>query len=260
MPFVDNEGVRIHYQVYGKGFPIVMHSGAAGDGGMWLEAGYVEGLHNYQCILIDPRGHGLSGKPHNIQEHRLEHYLSDVMAVLDALEISRVAFWGYAEGGHVGFALAARYPERVAALIVMGDLGEMNSDIRKSWRVLARDIKNNGMNALIYKIEHDENITLPVWMKEQCKHTDPEMFALELQAWMEEKDAWPSFPKIQAPVLLIVGDKEDTEGKAKEAKLLLSKGQLVVLPGVTHYEAFLLPGLVLPKVRSFLHEVIPQIA
>ena len=40
MPFVERDGVRIHYRDEGAGLPLVLHTGGAGDGTMWDGAGY----------------------------------------------------------------------------------------------------------------------------------------------------------------------------------------------------------------------------
>ena len=44
MPFVERDGVCIHYEVVGAGPPVVLLHGAAGDSTMWRHAGYVDGL------------------------------------------------------------------------------------------------------------------------------------------------------------------------------------------------------------------------
>jgi pimeloyl-ACP methyl ester carboxylesterase len=64
--YVENDGVRIHYQVEGKGLPLFLHMGFSVDLTGWYEWGYVDALKDdYRVILIDPRGHGKSDKPHD---------------------------------------------------------------------------------------------------------------------------------------------------------------------------------------------------
>lgn len=66
MPYVNNEGVRIYYEVEGQGPPLVLIAGLTGNLKTWRLYGYVKELKgDYRLILLDPRGHGDSDKPHN---------------------------------------------------------------------------------------------------------------------------------------------------------------------------------------------------
>ncbi len=59
MPYVDNNGTRIHYHVEGEGPPLVLQHGFTSSLKNWYAYGYVEPLKkDYQLILIDARGHG----------------------------------------------------------------------------------------------------------------------------------------------------------------------------------------------------------
>src|SRR5215471_13174551 len=104
MPYADNDGVRIHYQVEGEGPPLVLQHGFSESVVDWYEAGYVDALRSdYRLILIDARGHGASDKPHDPDAYELERRVADVVAVLDGLAIGKAVFWGYSMGGWIGF-------------------------------------------------------------------------------------------------------------------------------------------------------------
>lgn len=90
MPYVNNNGVRIHYQVDGDGPPLVLMHGLTQSLEDWYEFGWVEGLRkDYKLILIDHRGHGHSDKPHDPRAYGYELRMRDVLAVLDALNIDK---------------------------------------------------------------------------------------------------------------------------------------------------------------------------
>ena len=66
MPYVDNDGVKIHYHVEGNGPDIVMQHGLTNSMQNWYAYGFVEELKkSNRLILIDARGHGKSDKPHD---------------------------------------------------------------------------------------------------------------------------------------------------------------------------------------------------
>ena len=66
MPYVDNEGIKIFYEVEGEGAPLILHHGLTDSPKLWRTAGYVEPLAiHYQVIILHVRGHGQSDKPHS---------------------------------------------------------------------------------------------------------------------------------------------------------------------------------------------------
>ncbi len=121
MPFADNRGVRIHYQTVGKGRPVVLHHGTGGSGPDWVDFGYVEALrNNYQLILVDARGHGSSDKPHEPAAYDLSLRASDVVSVLDDLDLPKADYFGYSLGGWTGFGLAKHAPARFNSFVLGG--------------------------------------------------------------------------------------------------------------------------------------------
>jgi len=86
MPYANNQGVRIHYEVEGDGPPLVLLHGFGNTLEMWYDSGHVESLKNdYRLILIDARGHGASEKPHDPEAYKMELMVTDVVAVLNSM-------------------------------------------------------------------------------------------------------------------------------------------------------------------------------
>jgi pimeloyl-ACP methyl ester carboxylesterase len=119
MPVTDGSGVPIHYDLAGSGPPLVLLHGFVGDSTSWRHAGYVDVLASqFTLVLVDGRGRGRSGKPHDPAMYATQHLAADVLAVLDDLGADRAGFWGHSLGGRVGLLLAIRHPDRLRALIV----------------------------------------------------------------------------------------------------------------------------------------------
>ncbi len=256
MPYVTSrDGTRIYYEVEGDGFPLVLHTGAGGDLLMWRAAGYTAGLRGYRLILMDHRGHGRSDKPRDIEAHRMERYVADVIAVLDAAGVERAAFWGYSDGARVGYALAAAHPDRVAALIAQGGMDAADAKGQRKEarerRALARRVRELGMGQLNAEIEAAERITLPDWLRQSFLDTDPEMFALELEGWLPWGTPWPLLPRVAAPTLLLAGEGEE-DGNVARAAETLPDARYAIIPGLGHVGAFLRSDLTLPHARAFL--------
>jgi hypothetical protein len=89
--YLDHEGARIWYATFGAGHSVIMLHGGLGHSGNW---GYqVPGLvsSGYQVILIDSRGHGHSTRDE--QPYTYELMASDVLAVMDHLQLGKELLW-----------------------------------------------------------------------------------------------------------------------------------------------------------------------
>ena len=138
MPFVMNQGLRIHYRVEGDGPPLVFQHGFGDSLESAYELGYVEALRdNYQPILINARGHGASDKPHEPEAYSFQNVTTDVVAVLDALGIATAHYFGFSMGVKHGFAMAAYALERLRSLMLLAtgasaqDHGRLNFGSRR---------------------------------------------------------------------------------------------------------------------------------
>ena len=255
MPLVDSFGVNIHFTVDGEGFPIILHTGAGGDPTMWQQAGYVEGLRGLQRILIDHRGHGKSDRPVGLENHAMECYVGDIIAVLDALNIERAAFWGYSSGASVGYALAATRPERVTALIASGAIGARDySEPVERAHVERRAalVREHGLEDVISELEQTEAATFPDWFWSQMLETDREMFALELLGESNWRGPWSVLHQIHCPVLMLAGELEDPEDTNGRAASLLHNVRSVKFAGLGHVGAFVRSDAALSHAMPFL--------
>ena len=88
MPFANNNGIQIYYEIEGAGPPLILGHGMMGSIEDLRGRNYLGGLtQDFQVILFDARGHGKSDKPANLEAYYLQSILKDVLAVLDALGI-----------------------------------------------------------------------------------------------------------------------------------------------------------------------------
>ena len=233
----------IHHEVEGSGFPVVLHTGGAGDLRMWRTAGYVDGLDGFRVVLVDHRGHGRTPPA---RSYTPADMAADVLEVANSLGLERFAFWGYSMGARVGYELAATAPERVAALVAQGGV-EGPDEGPADWHETAAFVRENGVRGLLGEAPG------PAWLLDHLCETDDEVFARSCEdfaGW----SPWPLFPRIQAPVLVVAG--EDESEHLTEAAAAMPRGEWEILPGLGHIDGWARSDLALPRVRRFLAEAL----
>ena len=116
----DSDGVSIRYRVYGNGVPIVFLHGATSSIDEFPD-GFFDAYQDIgmMAIAMELRGHGKSGKPHDKKKYGQE-MVRDVVRLLDHLDIEKAHISGGSLGANVGLNVAARYPDRVHSLTMLG--------------------------------------------------------------------------------------------------------------------------------------------
>ena len=112
--YVEHDGARIWYAAYGSGSPVILLHGGLGHSGNW---GYqIPALvrSGYRAVLIDSRGHGRSTR--DARPYTYELMASDVSAVMDTLNLDKVALVGWSDGACTALVLASKSPVRVAGV------------------------------------------------------------------------------------------------------------------------------------------------
>ena len=137
MPQVEVDGLRINYDVQGKGEPLLLIPYTSADHACWafqLPA-YTE---RFSCIAIDLPGSGESDKPAG--PYSTEGHADQVAAFLGAIGIERAHVAGMSFGGAVGIHLAARHPGRVRSLSLHSAWHASDDYLKivvEQWRALA---------------------------------------------------------------------------------------------------------------------------
>lgn len=117
----DSNGVRIRYEVQGRGEPVVLVHGFLATALVnWGFPGIVRDLaRDYQVITYDQRGHGKSDKPENPEAYGLE-MVNDLVGLMDHLSVKRAHVVGYSMGGMIVIKAIVDHPERFRSAVVGG--------------------------------------------------------------------------------------------------------------------------------------------
>ncbi|MSO91816.1 MAG: alpha/beta hydrolase [Rhodospirillales bacterium] len=119
MPFAVSKGVKLYYEVTGKGRPIIFVHEFAGDCRSWEpQVRYFSRL--YRCITFNARGYPPSDVPKKQAAYGQDISTDDVAAVLSHLKIEKSHVVGLSMGAHMAVNFAIRHPRRTRSIVVAG--------------------------------------------------------------------------------------------------------------------------------------------
>lgn len=236
-------GVDLAYWVTGEGDPpLVLVHGFLGNSTTWSPV--LDELAAHRAVVTyDHRGHGASTNTGDAATYTFDHLLTDFVAFVNALGLTRFHLLGHSMGGIVAMRYALEHPERVVSLIAM-DTGAAPSgaeDPNTGFMRFGVEIaRTQGMPALVDAIsgaipDTEEFAELRRQLHDDMLAMDPLAFA----AFGTELLEYPSFvdqlSAIGARTTVLVG--EDDTGLRAAADTIAAAvpgAQLAVIPGAAH--------------------------
>ncbi|TWR28384.1 alpha/beta hydrolase [Mucilaginibacter achroorhodeus] len=217
--YANIRGIKMYYEVYGKGEPLLIIHGNGGSINNFLfQIPYF--AKKYQVILADSRAQGKTVDSADSLSY--EMITDDLNGLLEHLKIKNANVIGWSDGGIEGLLLAMRHPDKVNKLAVTGanlrpDTTAVDPFVQKM--VLAENIK--GADSL-KKMKNP-----PAEMKNQLKL----MHLLSYEPNIKTAD----LKKISCPVLVIGGDHDViTTRHTLEIFENIPKAYLWILPNSGH--------------------------
>ena len=260
--FLDNNGVRIHYEADDDAPqgapPLVLVHGMGMSAKDWHNAGYCERLAGaFRLILIDSRGFGRSDKPTDPADYGRAQKASDVTGVLDDLGIEKAHYWGYSMGASIGWALGMLAPERFRSL-TLGSYPVIPLPVpefdRARWEARAK-LMRLGMDVYVAAMEMDAG-PLPESERERLLANDKDAYAAQQIANLDWGAPDDAVRNMTPPAFVYAGTKDKrNHDPAQRCAALALNATFLSVPDHTHMEAFYAADTMIPHVRAFIAEV-----
>jgi len=106
-------GVKIWYATFGSGPPIILLHGGLANANYWGHQVPVL-AKTHRVIVMDSRGHGRSTR--DSQPYGYSLMASDVIGLMDYLQVPKAAVVGWSDGAIIGLSLAMSHPARLDRL------------------------------------------------------------------------------------------------------------------------------------------------
>jgi pimeloyl-ACP methyl ester carboxylesterase len=254
----SSDGVPIRYRVLGQGRPalVFVHCWLC-DQHLW-DASLGRFTQDYTVVTLDLAGHGASGRDR--KDWTIGAFADDVKAVADKLGLERVVLVGHSMGGPVIVEAARRLPSRVAALVPVDTL--LNVDERpKPEKVDAflaefrADFKGTAEKFIRdYMFVPSSDPELVERIVRQVKSASPEIAVPALNAaW--RYDASAGFREIKAPIRGLNGGRYPTSVEAN--RRYAPQFDAVIMNGVGHYLMLEDPARFTDLLAGILRDVAP---
>jgi pimeloyl-ACP methyl ester carboxylesterase len=225
--FAAVNGIRLYYEIYGEGAPlVVLH----GNGGSIESAApfYPSLMKTYKVIAIDSRSQGNSGTTGEPLTYDI--MASDVNALLEQLHIDSAFVWGQSDGAILALLLAKDYPKKVKRAVAYSPNIQPDSLAVFSWaltevRRRARESPDSKERALNQMMLDYPNLP------------------------------YSALASIKAPILMMCGDR-DVIRPEHILKMYqnIPNSQLCILPGATHGGAWEKQELFLTIMNDFFNK------
>jgi pimeloyl-ACP methyl ester carboxylesterase len=233
VPTFRADGLTLHYDARGSGHPVVLLHGFTSRASSWERHGWVDLLVSagLRAIVPDARSHGRSDRVFDPAACTTEVLASDVVALLDELEIPHASLFGFSMGGGTALRVAMDWPARVTRLAVAGVGDPAINDLHEPAAIAEL--------AEVFAADSADVVagTSPVRIRRNAELAGNDVRALRP---FLQQGGWPGglrdLSPVYAPTLVVLagGDEYMADANALVARLAPTK--VVRLPGEGHYE------------------------
>lgn len=247
-------GIKVYYEVYGEGMPVVLLHGAYYTIDMNWSQLIPELSKTRKVIAIEMQGHGHT--PFSDRKLSRATLASDVESVMDHLKVDSADVVGYSFGGSVAYQFAIQSPKRLRKLVIISAAYKSSGwlpEVTKAFKNLKPELFDNTPLKAAYDAVAPDKTKWTKFLEQ--------MIASATTSY-DLGDS--NIAKIAAPVLLISGDNDgmDKIELIKTYKLLGGavtadfgvnpKSQLAIIPGQGHVSLMMQTQTILGYLNSFL--------
>lgn len=258
MPFIQLGPVMIHYATSGDPArtALVFSNSLGTDLRIWdrVAPAFED---DFFVVRYDKRGHGLSDAPP--APYTLDEHVTDVIALMDALGISRAVICGDSVGGLIAQGVAARDVDRVQALVLCDTAARIGDD--DTWNTRIEAVGAGGIEAVA-------DATMQRWFAPAYREAN----AVEVAGWrnmlvrtplagfvgtmmaIRDADYTEDTAGLSIPALVVVGEEDGSTPPDVVRRLsdLIDESDFHVIGGAGHLPCIDSSDKLVRMMRAFL--------
>lgn len=251
--YADVNGLKMYYEVYGKGKPIVLLHGSYMN--IPLNWSHIIPLlaKDRKVIVAEMQGHG---RTRDISRKlSYEAMADDVSGLLRHLKTDSADILGYSMGGGIAFQLAVRHPGQVRRLVVLSGTYTHDGwwpDVEASYATFTPDMFKGTVIQKQYDSLGNDPDHFPEFVKK--------VISIDLEPYDWSRDV----KNIKAPLFMALGDADGVryehalelfraKGGGKMGDIHgLPESRLAIIPGTTHIGMMQRTDWLIPMINDFL--------
>jgi pimeloyl-ACP methyl ester carboxylesterase len=251
--YADVNGLKMYYEVYGQGKPIVLLHGSYMN--IPLNWSHIIPLlaKDRKVIVAEMQAHGRTKDIS--RELSYEGMADDVSGLLKLLKIDSADVLGYSMGGGVAFQVAVRHPEQVRRLVILSGTYTHDGwwpDVEAMYATFTADMFKGTPIQKQYDSLGNDPDRFPEFVKK--------VISIDLKPYDWSKDV----KKIKVPIFMAIGDADGiryehalelfrAKGGGKMGDIHgLPKSRLAIIPGTTHIGMMQRTDWLIPMISDFL--------
>lgn len=258
--FVNVNGLKMHYETYGQGHPVVLLHGLGMSEYMWHKQ--VPAIsQKYQAIAVDVRGHGATDAPPG--PYTMTMLVADILGLFDELDLVQPVLVGLSMGGGITQSVALTAPHRLSGTGLISTGSEFLPATRAKLLHNADLVEQKGMAAVIDSQKEfwsptslERHADVVARMVDVLQENSPHGYAAAARV-TAMRDWTARLPEIELPVIYIGGALDPSAPQRAE---LFREGlrdvEIHLLPGVSHLLPLEAPEVVNDLLLQFLDRVL----
>lgn len=237
--------------------PIVLVHGVGARLDNW--EGVAARLEEKQYVIsYDLRGHGKSGKPHEV--YTIDLFAEDLRSLLDKFDIKSCYLAGHSLGGMIAQKFTLRFPERVKRLAIVssacGRTEQEKQAVAARVAAIANGIGGEHFRSSVERWFTPEFIVANPGLIDayaaRNAENDPVCYASAYRV-LAETDLIDEINRIKTPTLIVTGefDRGSSPSMARAMHEKIDGSELVIIPKLRHSVLIESPGLIATMLGDF---------
>ena len=256
--YIRVNGLRMYYESYGNGIPVILLHGGLETCRMWAQVASVLSK-NYRVITPDSRGHGRTDNPAESISYPL--MAEDFAQFIQVLGLSKPFVAGYRDGGQTALCRAINYPGLAHGYMI----GATELTMTGEWRQMMQYVLGfEGPGSVDFeRIARTNPELIQSWQAKHDTFHEPGYWRTLLEQasryWLSPPQyTQADFAKIADPALFWSGDRDALCPPEQSLAMyrMVKTAELAIIPNADHFSMMQQIDVAIAILLNFLERVI----